>query len=44
VALAVGLRQGEALGLAWNSVDLDAGTIVVRQALQRIRGRGLVLV
>lgn len=35
VALALGLRQGEALGLIWDAVDLDAGTLVVRQALQR---------
>ena len=44
VALALGLRQGEALGLAWDAVDLDAGTLAVRQALQRQKGRGLVLV
>jgi len=37
VALALGLRQGEALGLAWDAVDLDAtrATLTVRQALQR---------
>ncbi|WP_242606942.1 site-specific integrase [Protofrankia symbiont of Coriaria ruscifolia] len=35
VALAIGLRQGEALGLPWDAVDLDAGTLTVRQALQR---------
>jgi len=44
VALALGLRQGEALGLPWDAVDLDAGTLRVRQALQRQRGVGLVLV
>ena len=44
VALALGLRQGEALGLAWDAVDLDAGTLTVRQALQRQRGGGLVIV
>jgi len=38
VALAVGLRQGEALGLRWDDGDLDAGTISVRRALQRIAG------
>jgi integrase len=36
VALSLGLRQGEALGLKWNAVDLDAGTLEVRTALQRI--------
>lgn len=44
VALALGLRQGEALGLLWESVDLDAGTLTVRRALQRHKGKGLVLV
>lgn len=44
VALALGLRQGEALGLRWPDVDFDAGSLTVRQALQRIAGRGLVLV
>jgi integrase len=38
VALAIGLRQGEALGLGWDDVDLDAGTLSVRFALQRIEG------
>jgi integrase len=44
VALALGLRQGEALGLPWAAVDLDAGTLRVRQALQRQKGKGLVIV
>jgi integrase len=44
VALALGLRQGEALGLLWDAVDLDAGTLTVRRALQRQAGKGLVLV
>lgn len=44
VALALGLRQGEALGLPWDAVDLEASTVTVRQALQRQSGRGLVLV
>jgi integrase len=35
LALALGLRKGEALGLQWRDVDLDAGTLVVRRALQR---------
>jgi integrase len=33
-----GLRRGEALGLRWEDIDFDAGTIKVRQQLQRIRG------
>lgn len=44
MALALGLRQGEALGLQWKDVDLDAGTLRLRRALQRLRGRGLVFV
>jgi len=35
VALALGLRQGEALGLKWSDVDLDSGTLTVRRALLR---------
>ena len=38
VALAVGLRKGEALGLKWDDVDLEAGTIMIRFSLQRIEG------
>lgn len=36
VALAIGLRQGEALGLRWSDVDLDAGVVRVRVQLQFI--------
>src|SRR5215469_4156364 len=39
VALALGLRQGEALGLRWRYVDLDAGLITVRWQLQRLPWR-----
>ena len=38
VALACGLRLGEALGLQWTDVDLDAGTLRVRRAVQRFGG------
>jgi integrase len=38
VATALGLRQGEALGLRWQDVDFDAGTLSVRQALERSGG------
>jgi integrase len=37
-SLMLGLRPGEALGLPWEAVDLDAGTLQVRQALRRERG------
>lgn len=43
VALSLGLRQGEALGLRWENVDLDAGTLAVRQSLGRVKGKGLTL-
>ena len=35
VAVAMGLRQGEALGLRWQDVDLDARSIRIRHQLQR---------
>lgn len=38
VALGCGLRLGEALGLQWPDVDLDAGTLEVRRAVQRFGG------
>lgn len=37
VALAAGVRQGEALGLRWKYVDLDAGTIEVGWQLKHRR-------
>jgi integrase len=33
--LATGLRRGEALGLHWSDVDLDAGLVRVRRTLAR---------
>ncbi len=44
VALALGLRQGEALGLKWSDVDLDVGILRVRRAAQRIPHQGTQLV
>lgn len=41
VALTLALRQGEALGLTWNDIDLDRGTVTVRHALQRAPGGGM---
>ncbi|HEX4246599.1 MAG TPA: tyrosine-type recombinase/integrase [Pseudonocardia sp.] len=35
IAIALGLRQGEALGLRWRDVDFDEGTLTV--AIQRTR-------
>lgn len=41
--MATGLRIGEACGLAWAAVDLDAGTVQVRASAVRVRGKGLVV-
>ena len=38
LCLVAGLRQGEALGLRWSDIDLDAGTVYVERQLQRRRG------
>lgn len=45
VALSLGLRLGELLGLAWSDVELDAkpARLTVSRALKRIDGEGLVL-
>ena len=42
-ALMLGMRQGEALGLRWEDVDLERGYIRVRQSQTRIKGKGLVV-
>jgi integrase len=42
VALACGLRLGEATGLRWADVDLESGRVEIRQQLQRV-GKRLVL-
>jgi integrase len=44
VALALGLRQGEALGLMWSDLDFELGTLRVRRASQRIPHHGTQLV
>jgi integrase len=41
-ALLCGLRQGEALGLRWEDVDLEHGELYVRRSVQRIAGKGMV--
>jgi integrase len=40
LCLMAGLRQGEALGLKWSDIDLDAGTLRVNRQLQRVRRDG----
>jgi integrase len=42
VALSLGLRMGEILGLRWQDVDLDGATLTINQAIYRIAGKGLV--
>lgn len=44
VALALGLRQGETLGLKWGDIDLETGLLQVRRASQRIPHQGTQLV
>ena len=43
VGLSLGLRQGEALGLRWEDVDLTAGVICVRRQLLRPDKKGAPL-
>src|SRR3954449_6209424 len=40
VAMAVGLRQSEALALRWADVDLEHATLTVRRGVHRVRGQG----
>lgn len=40
VDLFTGLRQGEILGLTWDSVDFTRGTLTISRQLQKERGRG----
>lgn len=48
VALSLGLRVSELLGLGWDDVNLDApdgqrATLVVRRGLKRVKGAGLII-
>jgi integrase len=38
LALSVGLRRGELLGLRWQDLDVDAATLLVARSQQRIGG------
>src|SRR3982751_3061948 len=42
VALALGLRQSEALALQWKDINFDRGTLSVRRGIHRIPGEGVV--
>jgi integrase len=39
LALCLGLRRGELLGLRWSDIDLDAETLEVSVSLQRVGGK-----
>ncbi|MHB1500107.1 MAG: site-specific integrase [Candidatus Dormibacteria bacterium] len=39
IAVGMGLRQGEILGLRWQDIDLERRTLKVQRALQRVEGR-----
>ena len=43
VALSLGLRRGEILGLRWLDVDFDLATLEVVQTIQRTRTQGLII-
>lgn len=38
-----GMRIGEATGLNWTDLDLEAGTLQIRHAVKRVKGEGLVI-
>lgn len=38
LVITLGLRRGEVLGLGWDHVDLEAGTVRIRRQLQRVGG------
>lgn len=40
VTLFTGMREGEVLGLTWDCIDFKAGTITIKQQLQKVRGTG----
>jgi integrase len=39
VAVTTGVRRGELLGMRWSDLDLKAGTLTVKQSLERIKGK-----
>ncbi len=43
VALALGLRRGEALGIKWEDIDFEDRTLTIRRTLQRVAGKLAIL-
>lgn len=43
LALSLGLRRGELVGLRWEDVDFKAGELTVSRTVGRVSGRGLVV-
>jgi integrase len=39
LAVSTGMRQGELLGLQWEDLDFDHGTVQIRHQLQEVAGR-----
>ena len=40
LALTTGMRHGELLGLHWQDINFDNGTLQVRRSVSRVRGQG----
>ena len=40
LALTTGMRHGELLGLHWQDINFDYGTLQVRRSVSRVRGQG----
>ena len=40
ITLFTGLREGEVLGLTWDCLDLERGTLIVKQQIQKERKKG----
>lgn len=41
LALTLGARQGELLGIGWEDIDWEARTIHIQRSLTRVKGKGL---
>ena len=43
MSMSTGMRQGEVIGLTWDDVDFEAGTVTIRHALKYTKAGGYVL-